>query len=177
MTKILIVDDHPMFREALRSAVKFSRKDAEILEAGSIEAAHEIIRDEPGIEIVLLDLSLPGTRGFDGLILLGYPLHPPGKPEKLRDAHLYSIRIPMLFFAGSRDPLCDPAELEKVLARLSAPWELETIDGGNHSFRVPKAMGLSDEAVYGRILEKTLHWLEPHEESGGRFQGGRAPGR
>lgn len=70
MTKILIVDDHPMFREALRSAVKFSRKDAEILEAGSIEAAHEIIRDEPGIEIVLLDLSLPGTRGFDGLILL-----------------------------------------------------------------------------------------------------------
>ena len=70
MTKILIVDDHPMFREALRSAVKFSRKDAEILEAGSIEAAHEISRDEPGIEIVLLDLSLPGTRGFDGLMLL-----------------------------------------------------------------------------------------------------------
>ena len=70
MTKILIVDDHPMFREALRSAVKFSSDDAEILEAGSIDAAHEVIRDEPGIEIVLLDLSLPGTTGFDGLILL-----------------------------------------------------------------------------------------------------------
>jgi hypothetical protein len=115
-----------------------------------------------------------GSLPVDRLILLGYPLHPPGKPEKLRDAHLYSIRIPMLFFAGSRDPLCDAGKLEKVLAGLKAPWELETIDGGNHSFRIPKAMVLSEEAVYGRILEKTLVWLEPHE---GPSQGGRAPGR
>lgn len=70
MTKIMIVDDHPMFREALRSAVKYSRENAEILEAGSVEAARATIMAEPGIEIVLLDLSLPGTTGFEGLMLL-----------------------------------------------------------------------------------------------------------
>jgi len=88
MTKILIVDDHPMFREALRSAVKFSRTDAEIFEAGSIEAAHKVIREEPGIEIVLLDLSLPGTTGFDGLLFLrsAFP------------------RIPIMIVSGLDDP-------------------------------------------------------------------------
>ena len=70
MTKILIVDDHPMFREALRGAVKSARPEVEVFEVGGIEAARDMLRSEPGIEIVLLDLSLPGTSGFDGLILL-----------------------------------------------------------------------------------------------------------
>ncbi len=69
MTKILIVDDHPMFREALSSAVKHAH-DAEVFEAGSIDAACDVIRNEPGIEIILLDLSMPGTSSFDGLVLL-----------------------------------------------------------------------------------------------------------
>jgi DNA-binding NarL/FixJ family response regulator len=69
MTKILIVDDHPMFREALSSAVRFAH-DAEVFEAGSIDAACDVIRDEPGVELVLLDLSMPGTSSFDGLMLL-----------------------------------------------------------------------------------------------------------
>jgi DNA-binding NarL/FixJ family response regulator len=88
MTKILIVDDHPMFREALRGAVKFALADAEVFEAGSIDAAREAIRSKSGIEIVLLDLSLPGTSGFDGLILLrsSFP------------------RIPIMIVSGLDDP-------------------------------------------------------------------------
>lgn len=88
MTKILIVDDHPMFREALRGAVKFALADAEVFEAGSIDAAREAIRGENGIEIMLLDLSLPGTSGFDGLVLLrsSFP------------------RIPIMIVSGLDDP-------------------------------------------------------------------------
>lgn len=88
MTKILIVDDHPMFREALRSAVKFALADAEVFEAGSIGAALETIRNAPEIEIILLDLSMPGTSSFDGLMLLrsSFP------------------RIPIMIVSGLDDP-------------------------------------------------------------------------
>ncbi len=88
MTKILIVDDHPMFREALRSAIKLALSDAEVFEAGSIDAACEAIRAESGIEIVLLDLSMPGTSSFDGLMLLrsSFP------------------RIPIMVVSGLDDP-------------------------------------------------------------------------
>ncbi len=88
MTKILIVDDHPMFREALRGAVAAARVDAEVFDAGGIEAACEVLRGTQGIEIVLLDLSLPGTSGFDGLILLrsSFP------------------RVPVMIVSGMDDP-------------------------------------------------------------------------
>ncbi len=88
MTRILIVDDHPMFREALRGAIKFALADAEIFEAGSIEAARDALRGETGIEIILLDLSLPGTSGFEGLVLLrsSFP------------------RIPIMIVSGLDDP-------------------------------------------------------------------------
>lgn len=94
------------------------------------------------------------------LIFLGYPLHPPGRREKLRDSHFDQIETPMLFFAGTRDSLCDLSTLNRVLERLSAPWELQIIEGGDHSFRLPKSAGRSQEEVYEHILQKTLAWLE-----------------
>jgi predicted alpha/beta-hydrolase family hydrolase len=96
----------------------------------------------------------------DGLILLGYPLHPPGKKEKLRDSHLYRIDIPMLFLAGTRDSLCDLGSLRSVLVRLTAPWQLETIEGGDHSFRVPKSAGMTEKEIHQRITEKAKRWLQ-----------------
>lgn len=116
MTKILIVDDHPMFREALRSAVKFSRDDAEILEAGSIEAAHDAIQGEPGIEIVLLDLSLPGTTGFEGLMLLrsSFPRTPIMIVSGLDDPKIVQEAI-RLGAAGFVSKSVDKATLAKGL--------------------------------------------------------------
>ena len=71
-----------------------------------------------------------------GLIYLGYPLHPPGKPEKLRDEHLYGLTLPMLFLQGTRDPFALPGELEPVAERIGANARVERIEGGDHSFNV-----------------------------------------
>ena len=71
-----------------------------------------------------------------GLVYLGYPLHAPGKPEKLRDGHLYGITVPMLFLQGSRDTFATPALLEEVVARIGPSAVLQWVDGGDHSFAV-----------------------------------------
>ena len=71
-----------------------------------------------------------------GLVYLGYPLHAPGKPEKLRDGHLYGITVPMLFLQGSRDTFATPALLEDVVARVGPSAVLQWVDGGDHSFAV-----------------------------------------
>ena len=71
-----------------------------------------------------------------GLVFLGYPLHPPGKPDKMRDEHLYGIDLPMLFVQGTGDPFGSPDELTTVTHRLGAATRLRLIDGANHSFEV-----------------------------------------
>ncbi len=106
--------------------------------------------------------KLPAT----GLIFLGYPLHPADDPSKIRDAHLYRIGVPMLFFAGTRDSLCDLAKLRAVLSRLSSPRDLEVIEGGDHSFHIPEAFGIKASDTYTRILNRTLQWLEQTTDQG-----------
>ncbi|KRE63911.1 dienelactone hydrolase [Arthrobacter sp. Soil736] len=71
-----------------------------------------------------------------GLVYLGYPLHPPGKPEKLRDEHLYGLTPPMLFLQGTRDTFATPALLEDVVSRIGPAATLQWCDGGDHSFAV-----------------------------------------
>jgi len=70
-----------------------------------------------------------------GLVFLGYPLHPPGKPDKPRDEHLYGIDLPMLFVQGTRDPFAAPDVLTPVVERIGT-GTLRWIDEGNHSFEV-----------------------------------------
>jgi predicted alpha/beta-hydrolase family hydrolase len=71
-----------------------------------------------------------------GLVYLGYPLHPPGKPEKLRDEHLYGLALPMLFVQGTRDPFATPGLLEGVVAAIGPSAALEWRQGGGHTFEV-----------------------------------------
>jgi predicted alpha/beta-hydrolase family hydrolase len=101
-----------------------------------------------------------GVLTGEGLVFFGYPLHPPGKRDKLRDAHLYEITNPMLFLAGTRDPLCDLTALRSVLAKLRSVWDLEVIEGGDHSFRVPKSYGTTEDDTYNQVLGKTIAWLK-----------------
>jgi predicted alpha/beta-hydrolase family hydrolase len=82
--------------------------------------------------------SMAVADGMDaaGLIYLGYPLHPPGKPEKLRDEHLYGLATPMLFLQGSRDAFATPEILADVVSRIGPHAVLQWVDGGDHSFAV-----------------------------------------
>jgi uncharacterized protein len=85
-----------------------------------------------------------------GLVFLGYPLHAPGKTERIRANHLERIAVPMLFVEGTRDPFADPVVLAGVLERLGDRATLETIEGGDHSFKVPGPK--VDGAVVGAAL-------------------------
>jgi uncharacterized protein len=85
-----------------------------------------------------------------GLVFLGYPLHPPGRPEKIRDAHLDAVSAPMLFLQGSRDTFARPDLLAAVIARLGPRAHYVEVTGGDHSFRIPG--GPRDGAVIGASL-------------------------
>ncbi|GAB4100214.1 alpha/beta hydrolase family protein [Sinomonas halotolerans] len=76
-----------------------------------------------------------GAMAPTGLVFLGYPLHPAGKPEKVRDEHLYGLTLPMLFLQGTRDTLATPELLEGVVSRLPTA-ALEWQEGADHSFAV-----------------------------------------
>jgi predicted alpha/beta-hydrolase family hydrolase len=95
----------------------------------------------------------------DGLLFLGYPLHPAGRPDRLRVSHLARLRIPMLFFSGTRDPLCDLGLLRGALADLEAPVTLHVIENGDHSFRVPKRSGRTEDEVHQEIIWACAAWL------------------
>jgi uncharacterized protein len=71
-----------------------------------------------------------------GLILVGYPLHPPGKPDRLRDQHLDDVRVPMLFLQGTADAFARWDLLTGVIDRLGERATLHPVEGGDHSFRV-----------------------------------------
>lgn len=106
--------------------------------------------------------SMLAADGFncDGLLLLAYPLHPPGQPEKLRDAHLPDIRVPVICFNGTRDPFCTPALMEDVLKRVKTDWEMHWVEGADHSFHVLKSSGRTDAEVQADIADKSRRWLD-----------------
>lgn len=105
--------------------------------------------------------SMLAADGFDadGLLLLAYPLHPEGQPEKSRDAHLPSIRMPVLCLNGTRDALCTPALMEKALETVTAPWTMHWLDGADHSFHVLKSSGRNDAAVLEETGAAAEEWL------------------
>ena len=100
-----------------------------------------------------------GTRA-EGLLFLGYPLHPPGKPERVRDAHLYDVQVPMLFVEGTRDPFCPLETLERVRRNLIAPTAVAVVDDGDHSFKVRKSSGRSTEQAWDEVVAHAAAWIE-----------------
>ena len=99
------------------------------------------------------------TLPIAALVFLGYPLHPPGNPEKLRDAHLNQIRVPMLFIQGARDAFGTADEIRDVIKRLKLPATLHAIEGGDHSLKVSKRAELTREQVYETSMDTIAAWL------------------
>ena len=95
------------------------------------------------------DAPLPGVRG---LVFLGFPLHPPGRPSDERGQHLFDLKIPMLFLQGTRDEFADLKLLESLTKRLGAVATLNLFQEANHSFHVPARSGRKDAEVMEELL-------------------------
>ena len=100
-----------------------------------------------------------GVDNLVGLVFLGYPLHPPGRPDRLRAKHLSDIKAPMLFVQGSRDAFGSPEELRLIIMPLEAPADLYVVEGADHSFKVPKRSGVDQKIVYRAIQDHIAAWL------------------
>jgi len=96
--------------------------------------------------------------GLRGVVALGYPLHPPGKPRQLRAAHLSRIRVPMLIVQGERDPFGTPAELQPVLDAMSAEVSLRVVENGDHSL-APSRQKDSVASMYIELQELIAKWI------------------
>ena len=104
-------------------------------------------------------VAATGIAGLAGLVFLGYPLHPPGKPDRFRSAHLPDVKAPMLFVQGSRDAFGTPDELRPIIAPLEPPADLYIVEGGDHSFKVRKGAAVSQDHVHGAIQDHIAAWL------------------
>jgi len=106
-------------------------------------------------QVAAAEPSLPVA----GLVVLGYPLHPPGRPETRRDAHLPAVGRPMLFIQGSRDTFGMPGELKPVFERMTPVPTLHIVDGGDHSFNVPGRDPAVQAAVHLTVRNVIVAWV------------------
>ena len=101
-----------------------------------------------------------------GLLLLGYPLHPAGRPDKLRVVHFPRLDCSVLFVQGTRDRLCRWDLFQEAIAGLPRPPAICVIDQGDHSFGVPKRFGMSEEQVQAQIASAVVSWLREQTGAG-----------
>src|SRR5213593_5050229 len=101
------------------------------------------------------ETPLPGVRG---LVFLGFPLHPPGRPGDSRAEHLARVQIPVLFLQGDRDEFADLKLLKPVVSGLGERATLHLVEGGDHSFHVLKRSGRTDAEVMGELLDTIVAW-------------------
>lgn len=146
------------------------RPDPPAVAAATVRAAViEAARVAPGLPLVAggksfggrmtstaqAEAPLPGVRG---LVFLGFPLHPPGRPGDSRAEHLAQVRIPMLFLQGDRDDFADLKLLKPVLKRLGDRATLHLLEGGDHSFHVLKRSGKTADDVMRELLDAMVDW-------------------
>lgn len=145
-------DRRPVLESCYRAVIDLVERD--VASAGqSLFIGGKSMGGRIATHVAAADPALP----ISGLVLIGYPLHPPGRPEDRRDAHLPDVRRPMLFVQGSRDTFGTPEELTPILARLEPPATLHVVAGGDHSFKVSKA---EDQAgVHADVQRMIADWI------------------
>jgi predicted alpha/beta-hydrolase family hydrolase len=95
-----------------------------------------------------------------GLVFLGYPLHPPGKQDQLRDQHLYSIHKPMFFASGTKDPFARIELLSQTISKIGKYATKYLVNDGGHSFEVPKKSGKNSSEILDLVAKELLSFLE-----------------
>ena len=146
------------------------RPDPPAIAAATVRAAvAEAARVAPGLPLVAggksfggrmtstaqAEAPLPGVRG---LLFLGFPLHPRGRPDDKRAEHLAQVRVPMLFLQGDRDEFADLTLLRPVVQRLGERATLHLVEGGDHSFHVLKRSGRTDADVMTELVATVDRW-------------------
>lgn len=148
------------------------RPDPPAVAQGAVRAAvSEAARLVPGAPLFAGGKSFGGRMtsqaqaasvldGVRGLAFLGFPLHAPGKGSDERGAHLFDVRVPMLFLQGSRDDFADLSLLRPLVEKLGAGATLKLFDDADHSFHVPARSGRSDAEVKEEMLDALAGWMD-----------------
>jgi hypothetical protein len=134
-------------------------------------AAAEAARRLPGLPLIAGGKSFGGRMtsqaqaldplpGVVGLAFLGFPLHPAGKPDDERAAHLFDVNVPMLFLQGTRDELADLSLLQPLVKKLGERATLKLFDDADHSFHVPARSGRNDAQVMAEMLDAFAGWID-----------------
>ena len=146
------------------------RPDPPAVAAAAVRAAViEAARAAPGLPLLAGGKSFGGRMtstaqageplaGVRGLVFLGFPLHPPGRPGNERAEHLTQVQIPMLFLQGTRDDFADLKLLRPVVKRLGTRATLHLVDGGDHSFKVLKKSGRTGADVMTELVGAIVEW-------------------
>jgi uncharacterized protein len=144
-----------------------------VAEARVREAVLDAARAAPGLPLFAGGKSFGGRMtsraqvsepllGVRGLVFLGFPLHPPGRPGTSRAEHLDAVQVPMLFLQGTRDEFTGLDLLRPVVQRLSARATLHLIEGGDHSFKVLKRTGRTETDVFNELADTITAWAGKH---------------
>jgi predicted alpha/beta-hydrolase family hydrolase len=161
------------FNYPYRDAGKKSPDRAAVLDATTRAAAAELARQAklPPERLVLGGRSMGGrycsliTGDADdpvpalGLLLLGYPLHPAGKPDRLRVEHFPRISVPCLFVSGTRDSLAGQAALEKATRAIKGPVAFHWLESADHGYRPLKASGRTVDDVAAEVARVSVDWV------------------
>ncbi len=113
-----------------------------------------------GGRITSLTASEAPLSNVKGLIFFGFPLHPDGRPSTERAEHLFKVSVPMLFLQGPRDTLATPELLSPIIERLGERATLHSVTGADHSFKVLKSSGRTDQSVITELAETAAKWIE-----------------
>ena len=145
-----IPDRKPVLEACYRAVIQAVRRELE----GAVFIGGKSMGGRIATHVAAEGLTDPPS----GIVLLGYPLHPPGRPQERRDAHLPDVPCPMLFVQGSRDAFGTPAEIQPVLPKFDRQAMLHIVEGGDHSFKVANSRRPQDD-VYREVQETIVKWL------------------
>jgi len=145
------------FRAVIEAAIKHKKLNGNRLVIGGKSMGGRIASQ---VAADACEKAEPLANQIDGLVFLGYPLHLPGNPSKLRVDHLPQIKVPMLFVQGTRDSLGTADEIRPFIKTLKLPAKIYSIEGGDHSFKAPKKFGRTQEEVYEAAMDEILGWVQ-----------------